>query len=133
MSGRTIRVLVVDDQENWRKVLRFLSEKEGLYVSEADNSEDAKEILSRRSFDLALLDVKLEDEQVFNVEGLDLLNHIKINYPSTKVIVLTGYPKSIGNKKPEQADEFILKVAKNSNFKDEFQKKIRTLLQLSQP
>jgi CheY-like chemotaxis protein len=130
MSGRTIHVLVVDDQENWRSVLRFLLEKEGLYVSEAKNSEEAKDKLAHKNFDLALLDVKLEDDQVFNVEGLDLLNYIKINYPNIKVIVLTGYPKSIGNKKPEQADEFILKAAKDSNFKEDFQKKIKTLLQI---
>ena len=129
--SRTIHVLVVDDQENWRNVLRFLSEKEGLYVSEAKNSEEAEEKLARKNFDLALLDVKLEDEQVFNVEGLDLLHHIKVNHPNTKVIVLTGYPKSIGNRKPEQADEFILKAARDSNFREEFRKKIREILQLS--
>ncbi len=120
-------VLVVDDQPNWRKALRFLLENERVHVSEAENSDEAKEILKHSKFDLAVFDVRLVDEETFNVEGLELLYLIKQTDPVTKTIVMTGYPESIRGK--IEADEFILKVPQNSTFSREFLEKVKRLLE----
>jgi DNA-binding NtrC family response regulator len=115
MSSSIIgRVLVVDDQQNWREALKVLLEAEGLHVSEADSFEHAENVLVQSVFDLVVLDVRLVDEDVFNVEGLGLLDLIKTSHPSTRVIILTGYPQSV--KEKTEADAFVLKVPPGSTF-----------------
>lgn len=129
MSSGIKHALLLDDQSNWRKALRILLENEGLKVSEAGSSQEAKDTIKSSDFDLALLDVRLTDDDPFNVEGLDLLNFIKEFSPKTKTIVLTGYPEAIRNTMPDEADEFILKVPKKSTFDIKgFQEKVRRLL-----
>jgi DNA-binding NtrC family response regulator len=47
---------------------------------------DALDKLRRNAFDLALVDVRLGDD-----DGFDLLEQIKRNYPDTNVVLMTGY------------------------------------------
>lgn len=129
VESKTRYVLIADDRENWRRVLRYLSEREGFFVSEAKDVQEAKNILVQKKFDLALIDVRFIDRDIFNVDGLDLLRFVKMNYPETKTVVLTAYPESIESRKLKEADDFILKAPpKGINFNEEFRRKIRILL-----
>ncbi|MEE4358065.1 MAG: response regulator [Desulfococcaceae bacterium] len=129
MTSNIKQVLVVDDQNNWRKALRILLENEGYRVSDASNSQNAKELIRSSDFGLAILDVRLIDDETLNMEGLDLLDFIKKESPVTKTIVLTGYPEGIGNTKPDNADDLILKIPGKSTFDIKgFQEKVKNLL-----
>jgi DNA-binding NtrC family response regulator len=96
MSLKTANcILIVDDQENWRQALRILLESEGFAVLEATTFHEAEDALAGTSFDVVVLDVRLVDEDMFNVEGLALQNMISAKNPDTRIVILTGYPKSV--------------------------------------
>ncbi len=124
---RSKHVLIIDDQENWRIALKTLIEEAGVRVTVAPNFADAKRALTTERFDLALLDVRLVDEDEFNVEGLDLLHLIRAANPETKTVILTGYPESV--RVTPDADAFIFKVPQGSHFDSRtFKKRITELL-----
>ncbi|GEM_PF-4474102 len=126
MSSEIKHALVLDDMDNWCRMIKMLLEEEGLHVSLARNRREAEIMLKEQSFDLAVLDVRLVSEEEFNVEGLGLLYDIKKRYPNMKAILMTGHPESIKtpvHKLP--VDEFILKVPEGSTF--DFKKFRQTL------
>lgn len=115
-STITKHILIVDDRINWRRVLRVLLEGDGHQVSEAESLQEAQKLLTQpeSSFDLAVLDVRLVDEESMNVQGLELLQIIKNQKPLMKTIILTGYPDSI--KGEIDADTMLLKVPEGGTF-----------------
>ncbi len=79
-------ILIVDDEEFIRSNLsRILSEENHNVILKEDGSS-ALEILNTQKIDLVLLDINLPD-----INGLEVLQKIKINYPDLLVIVMTGY------------------------------------------
>lgn len=117
------RVLVVDDHENWRQVLRMLLELERCEVLETTNFQEAQALLVSQDFDLVVLEVRLVNKEIFNFDGLKLLRFIKGHSPVTKTIVLTGYAESIRGK--TEADALMYK---GSFDNQEFRKRVRELL-----
>jgi two-component system response regulator AtoC len=80
------RVLVVDDEENLRLVLKTLLRKHGYEVETADSGESAIAMLDSFGPDVVLTDVRMP-----KMGGLDLLSTIKAKqYPAT-VIVMSAY------------------------------------------
>jgi two-component system response regulator AtoC len=80
------RVLVVDDEENIRLVLRTLLKKHGYEVELADSGESA--LASLDSFDP---DVILTDVRMPRMGGLDLLGALKAKQHPATVIVMSAY------------------------------------------
>ncbi len=107
-------ILIVDDQDNWRKLLKKALNDENIHISEASTIQDAQSLLSQTTFDLVVFDVRLEDAESYNVEGLALLHFVKTHSPKTKTIVLTGYPESVRG--IPDADEFMFKVPPGKTF-----------------
>jgi DNA-binding response OmpR family regulator len=125
------KVLLVDDQSNWRKMLRTLLEKEGYEVQEAVNFDEAKKKISENMLNLLILDLRLVDEDVFNVQGLELLRLAKSQAQAPAVVIFTGYPETIRGGVVESlgVDALLLKVPQGSRFRgSEFMKRIRALL-----
>ena len=116
-------VLVVDDHQNWRFVLRTLLEIERCEVSEAANLEGAKALLDNQHFDLVILDARLVDKEEFNVEGIELLYWIQTKFPRTKTIVLTGYAENISGKIGSD-----VLMHKETFDNQEFRKQLRKLM-----
>jgi two-component system response regulator AtoC len=80
------RVLVVDDEENIRLVLRTLLKKHGFEVEVAESGEAALVLLDSFGPDVILTDVRMP-----KMGGLDLLATLKAKqYPAT-VIVMSAY------------------------------------------
>ncbi|MBM3846888.1 MAG: sigma-54-dependent Fis family transcriptional regulator [Verrucomicrobia bacterium] len=80
------RVLVVDDQEPLRDVIRMMLESGGYEMVEAADAAALRTAYGGTAPDVVLLDLKLPDG-----DGLDLLPQIKVQWPSAEVIVLTGH------------------------------------------
>jgi len=91
MVEKSHRILVVDDLPDWRSTLSGLLTDEGHSVSVADSSDSALDVLGREKFDLAVLDMRLDETEEGNVEGLTLAGEIKKRWPGIKVIIITGY------------------------------------------
>jgi DNA-binding NtrC family response regulator len=80
-------VLVVDDEENLLVLLDRILSKEGYKVNTAFNSYQALDLVEKRRFRVAILDIKM-----FPLDGVALLSEIKNRSPSTQVIMITAYP-----------------------------------------
>ena len=79
-------ILIVDDEENLRKLLARIIELEGYAVRQAPNAKSALKILERESIQVVICDVKLPD-----ANGVELTSRIKSSFPDTEVIVLTAF------------------------------------------
>ena len=80
-------VLVVDDEENLLVLLERILSKEGFTVRTASNAYQALDLVDKKNFNLAILDIKM-----FPVDGVVLLAEIKKRSPSTHVVMVTAYP-----------------------------------------
>jgi NtrC-family two-component system response regulator AlgB len=81
-----LRILVVDDELNIRKTLTVCLETEGHKVTAVSNVKDALAEASRRSFELAFVDLRLGTD-----DGLALIPALLAAAPWLKVIVITAY------------------------------------------
>ena len=81
-------ILIVDDACDTREVLRRNLEARGQRTSTADSAEAALKILASRPVDLVITDIKMP-----GASGLDLLKHVRDNYRSVEVVIITGYPR----------------------------------------
>jgi DNA-binding NtrC family response regulator len=85
--GENARILVVDDDENIRKVLATILEEEGYDVETADTAKKAIERTKKGFFNVALIDIRLPD-----MEGIELLTKMKDTTPRIRKIIITGFP-----------------------------------------
>jgi len=81
-----MNVLVIDDDASLRRTLRTSLEVQGHQAAEARDSAQALELLGRRPFEVALLDLRLAQEQ-----GLDLLPRLLALAPGLQVVIVTAY------------------------------------------
>jgi DNA-binding NtrC family response regulator len=81
------RILVIDDDENIRKVLASILEEKGYEAGTAKNGEEAIEKAQKSFYNLALIDIRLPD-----MDGTELLTRLKQTTPKMIKIILTGYP-----------------------------------------
>jgi len=78
--------LVVDDETDIRELVVLTLERMDIQADSAASVEEAKELLSKRSYDLCLTDMRLPDGL-----GLDLVEHISVNFSGLPVAVITAY------------------------------------------
>jgi DNA-binding NtrC family response regulator len=103
-------ILVVDDEEMLRKVIHKILTKEGYDVHLASSGTEALEILSREEIDLVITDVKMPE-----MDGFDLLEQMKKNYPKLGIIVMTAFGDAytVRDALMLGADEYITKPFKS--------------------
>jgi len=85
-----IKILIVDDIPEYVETIKFMLPEE-YEKDEAYSIKEAKEKLQKSKYDLAIIDVRLDEKDEENKEGLLLLEWIKENYPETKVIMISAY------------------------------------------
>jgi two-component system, NtrC family, response regulator len=79
-------ILIVEDEELMRTILRQLLEGAGYAVFSADSAESAMEIFASNEISVTLTDIKMSGR-----DGLELLDEIKSIDDSAVVIVMTAY------------------------------------------
>ena len=85
------RVLVVDDEENIRKLVRMCLTKAGYDVEEAENGEEGEKIIRAKDNPL-MVDVILCDIRMPKVNGIEAIAFFQKQFPSVPVVVITGFP-----------------------------------------
>jgi two-component system, OmpR family, response regulator len=81
-----IRVLLVDDEEDFRTTLAKRLLKRKLEVTEAESGRSAINLLKQGPFDVVVLDVRMP-----GMDGIETLKQIKVINPQVEVIMLTGH------------------------------------------
>jgi DNA-binding response OmpR family regulator len=61
MSNGDIRLLVVDDEEMIRSILKDFLEDEGFLVDTAETGKEAIDMLGEHAYDVAIVDMRLPD------------------------------------------------------------------------
>jgi DNA-binding NtrC family response regulator len=104
--GQGARILVVDDDESIRKVLTAILEDQGYTVESVDTAKKAIQKTKRKTYNLALIDIRLPD-----MEGIQLLTRMKDTTPKMRKIIITGYPtlKNAVEAVNKGADAYIVK------------------------
>ncbi|HBP86389.1 MAG TPA: two-component system response regulator [Nitrospiraceae bacterium] len=92
-SGQRYRggVLVVDDEEGIRKVVRIALEKDGYYVVDAEDGAEAIRILNEGEHPM-VIDVIITDIRMPNINGIEAIKYFQREYSSVPLMVLTGFP-----------------------------------------
>ncbi|WBW97096.1 sigma-54-dependent transcriptional regulator [Oceanirhabdus sp. W0125-5] len=85
-NNNIFKILVVDDEKEYREVFQMILEENGYITEEACGGEEALEKLKKESYDLILTDLIMK-----GMDGIELLKKIKKEYADTEVIIATGY------------------------------------------
>jgi len=86
MSEKSIKILLIDDEEEFVNTLAQRLEFRGYKAKTARDGQTGIDILVNESFDIVILDLMMP-----GLNGIDTLKQIKNNLPSLPVILLTGH------------------------------------------
>jgi two-component system, NtrC family, response regulator len=80
-------ILIIDDDKYILSVFLRILQKQGYFVDTTETGQEALEKLADKTYDLAIIDVKLPD-----TNGTDLIPKINSIQPEMIKIVFTGHP-----------------------------------------
>jgi DNA-binding NtrC family response regulator len=87
LKNKPKRMLVVDDEKSVRDLLAEYLNEYGYEVTCAANGRDALKAYKEMPFDIILSDLNMAP-----MDGLELLNQVKLINPDAIFIMITGYP-----------------------------------------
>jgi putative two-component system response regulator len=85
VNGHASRILIAEDNEQIRALLRHLLDGYGYSCEAVANAHDARELLGTTGFDLLLSDVNMPGGS-----GLELAQHVLEHHPDTAVVMVTA-------------------------------------------
>jgi len=80
-----MKILIIDDEQNLRRMLRALLEEDGLRVIEAESAEAGFRLLREHEPDTILLDLALP-----GASGLEMLPRFRERLPGTPIVMMSG-------------------------------------------
>ncbi|HLA61423.1 MAG TPA: response regulator, partial [Nitrospiraceae bacterium] len=78
-------ILVVDDEDQIRKLIRETLEQAGYHVTEAHDGKEALQQYRLTPADLVIMDILMPDQ-----DGLETTITLRREFPNVKVIAITG-------------------------------------------
>ncbi len=85
MKMRMPTIMIVDDEEAVRTLLKRMLESTGYTVLQAGNAAEARELLEEQNTALLLCDVMMPGES-----GVDFIRFVKSAYPDTGIVMVTA-------------------------------------------
>jgi len=80
------RVLIIDDEENFRHILSVILKKEKFEIETASNGEEALQKVSASPFDQILCDIRMP-----GMDGLDFLREVQRTGTEASIIMMSAY------------------------------------------
>jgi two-component system chemotaxis response regulator CheY len=87
------KILIIDDEEDVREVLRIHLESANYNVIEAKNGEEGITLM-KSGANLLQVGLIICDIRMPKVNGVEVIDFLKENAPSIPIMVVTGYPDS---------------------------------------
>ena len=81
-------ILIVDDEKDIRELISEILIDEGFSTRLASNSAECLKEVSNAPPSLLILDIWLKDS---NMDGIDILKKVKIDYPQVPVVIISGH------------------------------------------
>ena len=81
-----IRILIIEDDEEMRALLKDVLLEEGVKTESAENGSEAFRKLAKESFDLVITDIQMP-----GLTGLEILPGIRKLQPGALIIVMTAF------------------------------------------
>ncbi|MFF2482123.1 response regulator transcription factor [Paenibacillus sp. NPDC058071] len=105
MTDYANRILVVDDEERIRRLLKMYLEKEGYQIDEAEDGETALRLATASDYSLILLDVMLP-----GIDGVEVCSRLR-QVKATPVIMLTAKGEEMNRVQGFEvgADDYVVK------------------------
>ena len=85
MAGESL--LIVDDDPFMQDLLTESLSQAGYDISVAETGERAQDLINRKLFHVALVDLSLPDQK-----GMQLTDYLATESPETEILIMTGYP-----------------------------------------
>ena len=99
MAEKRPAVLIVDDKPSWRELFSDLLEDEYEVASVGSYKEALRALDREPPFQVAVVDIRLDDKDQSNEDGLRLVERINQRKAGTKTVMVTGYPSIRTTKK----------------------------------
>ena len=80
------KILVIDDEESIRNMLKMVLEADGYVVFTAEDGPHGLEVFKKHSPEIVLLDVRMP-----GMDGVEVLRRIRAVEPDAEVIIVTGH------------------------------------------
>jgi len=79
------RILIIEDNDVLRRMLRTALSKAGYAVTEASGGKSGLASYRQDPFDIVITDILMED-----IEGLETIGELRRDYPQVKIIAMSG-------------------------------------------
>ncbi len=90
-SGNKGKILIIDDEEEVRDVLKLHLASGNYNVIEATNGEEGINLM-KSGANLVQVGLIICDIRMPKVNGVEAINYIRQNAPSIPILVISGYP-----------------------------------------
>ena len=119
-SSSPKKVLIIEDEGDMCLLLNILLNGKEMELEHVKNLSSAQEYLEKQQPAVVILDNKLPDGY-----GLDFIPFLKSNYPSSKIIMISGYDASAEDAALESGAHIFLE---KPFTRDQLYQAIKTLL-----
>jgi len=98
MDNKNIKVLVVDDEADFRQLMKFWLETKGYSVIVASGGEEAIDITEKESSDIIFMDLRMP-----GIDGVETIKRIRRFNKVIPIIVISAYADEL---KIEEANQY---------------------------
>lgn len=81
----TLRILVIDDDDQIRELIREVLERGGHTVFEADNGDTGIKLVCEETVDVVVTDIIMPDK-----DGLETITELRKSHPEIRIVAISG-------------------------------------------
>lgn len=86
-----VKILLADDEEDVRNTVAEYLEQFGYSIDRAESVEPALELMESTEYEIVIADKNMPDKDGTEEGGMNLLRYAKKHFPTTEVLMMTGY------------------------------------------
>ena len=86
MDNKNIKILVCDDETDFRRLMKYWFSSKGYIIEEASSGEEAIEIIKKGDIDIVFMDLKMP-----NMDGIETIKNIRKFNKEIPMIVISAH------------------------------------------